>query len=507
MGSSSSSSGVYPDGQFSHFLDTKLAVGDRLDVVGPFGVFTLRDGRDSDIVFVGGGAGMAPILSVLRSLAERGSTRKATYYYGARTQRDLCFEKELHALSDALPNFRYVPALSEADGDEDWDGEVGLITDIVQKHESRPGRRRLLRLRATTDGRGGHGRAHRDWAPPRRTSTTTSSPPPVHPDPRKSESEADPTWPHEERSSPKPEFTDAEAGAKVFPDSTLRHYNYYTPQKRKQSHYEDVTVEVQPDPRHYLAQGWLYGFSDGRGGYPLDWTVLKAWGVDRGDPERYPGSGGKGYDWPAHGWHEFRDPNEEWELTLYRNNANVVRQINQNIETARETKAFEQWNPNWVTFVERNVGAWMHVEHGLGLYLFANAQRRAPTNMHNNAISVNSMHRIRFAQDLALYNLTLSEEIEAFDGAAHVETWNNDPAWQGVRRVSEELTGIDDWAEAIFAANVVFEPLVGELFRSQLVQQASPGNGDFVTPTVVGRRASGTTRRATCGTRRRCSSC
>ena len=88
----------YPDGKFSHFLDTELAVGDRLDVTGPFGVFTLRDGRDSDMVFVGGGAGMAPILSVLRSLAERGSTRKVTYYYGARTQRDLCFEKELYAL-------------------------------------------------------------------------------------------------------------------------------------------------------------------------------------------------------------------------------------------------------------------------------------------------------------------------------------------------------------------------------------------------------------------------
>jgi propane 2-monooxygenase small subunit len=289
-----------------------------------------------------------------------------------------------------------------------------------------------------------------------------------------------------ERSAPKPEFTDAEAGAKVFPDSSERRYNYYTPQKRKQSHYEDVTVEVQPDPRHYLSQGWLYGFSDGRGGYPLDWTVLKAWGVDRPEPERYPGSGGKGYDWPAHGWHEFRDPNEEWELTLYRYNANVVRQINQNVETARRTKAFEQWRPNWVTFVERNVGAWMHVEQGLGLYLFANANRRAPTNMHNNAISVNSMHRIRFAQDLALYNLTLSEEISGFDGAAHIETWNHDTAWQGVRRLAEQLTTIDDWAEAIFATNVVFEPLVGEMFRSQLVQQASPGNGDFVTPTVVG---------------------
>ncbi|HEY4024450.1 MAG TPA: toluene hydroxylase [Pseudonocardiaceae bacterium] len=290
----------------------------------------------------------------------------------------------------------------------------------------------------------------------------------------------------QERSVPKPVFTDAEAGAKEFPDSQARRYNYYTPQKRKQTHYEDVTVEVQPDPRHYLAQGWLYGFSDGRGGYPLDWTILKAWGSDRPVPERYAGSGGKGYEWPAHGWHEFRDPNEEWELTLYRYNSNVVRQVNQNIDAARQSGAFGQWNPNWVSFVAQHVGAWMHVDHGLGLYLFANANRRAPTNMHNNAISVNSMHRIRAAQDLALYNLTISEEIEGFDGTAHLTAWNEDPAWQGVRAVAEQLTGIDDWCEAIFAANVVFEPLIGELFRSNLVQQAAPANGDFITPTVVG---------------------
>jgi propane 2-monooxygenase small subunit len=289
-----------------------------------------------------------------------------------------------------------------------------------------------------------------------------------------------------ERSVPKPVFTDAEAGAKEFPDSTARRFNYFVPQKRKQTHYEDVTVEVQPDPRHYLAQGWLYGFANGQGGYPLDWTVLKAWGSDRPEPVRSPGSGGQGYEWPAHGWHEFRDPNEEWELSLYRYNANVVRQVNQNVDAARQAKAFEQWNPNWVRFVQQHVGAWMHVDHGLGLYLFANANRRGPTNMHNTAIAVNSMHLIRAAQDLALYQLTLSEEIESFDGTAHLETWNSDPAWQGVRDLAERLTGIDDWAEAVFAANIVFQPLVGELFRSQLVMHAAPRNGDFVTPTIVG---------------------
>jgi propane 2-monooxygenase small subunit len=293
-----------------------------------------------------------------------------------------------------------------------------------------------------------------------------------------------------ERSVPKPVFTDAEAGAREFPDSgaSARRYNYFTPAKRKQTHYEDVTVEVQPDPRHYLTQGWIYGFADGETGYPLHWTKLKAWGVDRPEPQRGPGTGGLPVEnWPAHGWHEFRDPNEEWEQTIYRYNANVVRQLNQNIENARNAKSFEQWSANWIRFVERNVGAWMHIEHVLGLYVFAANERSAPTNMHNTALAVNSAHKIRFAQDLALYNLTLTEEIEGFDGSAHLDAWNSDAEWQGVRKVCEALTAIeDDWGEAVLAANVVFEPLLGELFRSHLVMQSAAGHGDFVTPTVMG---------------------
>ena len=123
---------IYPDGLFSHFLDTGVAAGDRLDVSGPFGVFTLRDNPNADLVFVGGGAGMAPILSLLRSMAERGIDRKARFFYGARRRRDLCFEAELGALTAKLPDFRYVPALSEP-GDEDWDGETGLVTDVLKR--------------------------------------------------------------------------------------------------------------------------------------------------------------------------------------------------------------------------------------------------------------------------------------------------------------------------------------------------------------------------------------
>ena len=123
---------IYPDGLFSGYLDQELKVGDRLKVTGPFGVFTLRDAPDAGLVFVGGGAGMAPILCLLRSMAERGIDRKAVYYYGARRRGDLCFEDELRSLEQVLPSFRYVPALSE----DEWQGETGLITDVVARHES-----------------------------------------------------------------------------------------------------------------------------------------------------------------------------------------------------------------------------------------------------------------------------------------------------------------------------------------------------------------------------------
>jgi propane monooxygenase reductase subunit len=126
---------VYPDGRFSSLLaDGHLSVGDRVEVVGPYGAFTLREGGDARIVLVGGGAGMAPVLSLLRALAEAGSTRDIVFYYGARTKRDLCFEDELRELERTLPSFRYVPALSEPDGAE-WDGETGFVTDVLKRRE------------------------------------------------------------------------------------------------------------------------------------------------------------------------------------------------------------------------------------------------------------------------------------------------------------------------------------------------------------------------------------
>ena len=69
----------------------------------PFGVFTLREKSEGDVIFVGGGSGMAPILSILRHMAEKGIERKATFYYGARTKKDLFYEDEIRSWASRCP--------------------------------------------------------------------------------------------------------------------------------------------------------------------------------------------------------------------------------------------------------------------------------------------------------------------------------------------------------------------------------------------------------------------
>src|SRR5699024_9991677 len=99
-------------------------------------------------------------------------------------------------------------------------------------------------------------------------------------------------------------------------------------------------------------------------------------------------------------------------------------QVQQNLENAKRAGAYSAWNPAWAKFVEQHLGAWMHAENGLALHVFTAMQRSGPTNMINTAIAVNSAHKLRFAQDLALYNLDLSEsDALAFDGSTHKETW------------------------------------------------------------------------------------
>jgi len=125
---------LFPGGRFSSLLEGRIHIGQELEVKGPYGVFMLREKKPADIICVGGGSGMAPLWSLLNDMAERGVKRKATYFYGARTRKDLFYLDHLHELEGRLPGFRFIPALSMATEEDAWDGETGLITEVLDRH-------------------------------------------------------------------------------------------------------------------------------------------------------------------------------------------------------------------------------------------------------------------------------------------------------------------------------------------------------------------------------------
>lgn len=121
----------YPGGRFSTLLDADLAVGDELHVNGPYGSFTIKDGHALPVVCIGGGAGMAPILSILRHLNETGSTRPVRFYYGARTAADLFYVEEILELGKGLRDFEFVACLSESLPDAGTPAAGGLPAAVV----------------------------------------------------------------------------------------------------------------------------------------------------------------------------------------------------------------------------------------------------------------------------------------------------------------------------------------------------------------------------------------
>ncbi len=115
-----------PAGVVSTYLFS-LRPGDTVSLAGPFGHFVATE-SDEEMVFVGGGAGMAPLRAhVLEQILGRRTDRKISLWYGARSARDVIYADEFERLAREHPNFTWSVALSEPEPDEDWAGPVGFI--------------------------------------------------------------------------------------------------------------------------------------------------------------------------------------------------------------------------------------------------------------------------------------------------------------------------------------------------------------------------------------------
>jgi Na+-transporting NADH:ubiquinone oxidoreductase subunit F len=122
--------GTVPPGVMSSYI-FNLKRGDEVTVSGPYGEFLAKD-TGSEMVFIGGGAGMAPMRShIFDQLKRLDSTRKITFWYGARSLREAFYTEEFDELEDRFENFSWHLALSDPMPADNWSGMVGFIHEVL----------------------------------------------------------------------------------------------------------------------------------------------------------------------------------------------------------------------------------------------------------------------------------------------------------------------------------------------------------------------------------------
>ncbi len=125
---------LVPGGVATKFIHKALIIGDTLKITGPFGDFYLHEESTRPIIMIAGGSGKAPIRSIIYKLMEKDIPRKATYFFGARTKKDLYYTDYFLDIAKMYPNFKYIPALSTPLPEDNWTLDVGLITDVVRRY-------------------------------------------------------------------------------------------------------------------------------------------------------------------------------------------------------------------------------------------------------------------------------------------------------------------------------------------------------------------------------------
>jgi Na+-transporting NADH:ubiquinone oxidoreductase subunit F len=108
-----------------------LKPGDKVTVYGPFGEFFARE-TEAEMVFVGGGAGMAPMRShIFDQLKRLKSDRKISFWYGARSLKELFYKEDYDTLAEQFPNFQWHVAMSDPQPGDNWDGLTGFIHNVL----------------------------------------------------------------------------------------------------------------------------------------------------------------------------------------------------------------------------------------------------------------------------------------------------------------------------------------------------------------------------------------
>lgn len=125
--------GKVPDGICTTFIHEHLKEQDKLTIVGPFGDFSYQH-NEREMIMGAIGTGMAPILSIIRYMYEEKINRKCTFFFSARTKKDLFMLDELLKYESEMPNLTLRLSLTRPTPECNWDGDIGRIPDMMEKY-------------------------------------------------------------------------------------------------------------------------------------------------------------------------------------------------------------------------------------------------------------------------------------------------------------------------------------------------------------------------------------
>lgn len=241
-----------------------------------------------------------------------------------------------------------------------------------------------------------------------------------------------------------------------------RDLTYIKPSKRRLTEYEAVTIRQQWETGGFDKGGHFLVPADGRAPWRAESTALS-----------HPS------------WFDFRDPSQQWQRPYVRMQGEQERSIERMTEDMVASGGFKEIDRRWLDeYIAGHYRVWSFFENGL-FRAFAPAQREALSDCLGNVLAFQCFDQMRHAQAIVSLLVAIEGEVPGVSDKGAKQRWLNEPAYQPMRKLCEQLIATSDWAEIGIATNLVILPVVAEVAVSGLIRKYAPLHGDSISPFII----------------------
>lgn len=242
-----------------------------------------------------------------------------------------------------------------------------------------------------------------------------------------------------------------------------RRFAWFEPIKKgSPSEYESYTIGQQPNPQRGLDVGWPVLFDDGRAPFTESSTAIR-----------------------CSRWEDYRDPAQTWQRPYVAALNHEQQTLGRLLESILAEGLAARINPAWSReILGKYLAAWPFVEYGEFLSL-CYVVREALAETITFTFAFEAADKMRYAQNLTGLILQLGEVLPGYSDAEARGAWIGDPVLVPLRENIELIFSSADWVEIIVAIDLVLEPIVGTLMKSELLARNAPYNGDPATPLIL----------------------